>query len=73
MLSLQRKQSEVQPSAKETKLRWNVLFKDLSFFGSLSLAHLIVWRVLRRRRKERAVRLKRITLVEDTTMKRMNV
>jgi hypothetical protein len=65
MLSLQRKQSEVQPSTRETKLRWNVLFKDLSSFGSLSLAQLIVWRVLRRRRKERTARLKRIKLVRD--------
>ncbi len=53
MLGLQRKQSEVKPSPKDSKLRWNVLFKDLSFLGSLSVAHLIVWRVLRRRRKER--------------------
>jgi hypothetical protein len=63
MLNLQRKQSEAKPSSKQFKLRWNVLFKDLSFLVSLSLAHLIVWRVLRRRGKERAARLKRLKLV----------
>ncbi len=37
--------------------------KDLSLFGSLCLARFIVWRSLRRRRKERAYRLERLRLV----------
>ncbi len=64
MLSLERKQSEAKPSSREPKVRWDVLFKDLSFLGSLSLAHVKVWRVLRRRRRERAARLKHIKLVQ---------
>jgi len=69
MLSLQRKKSETKPASKQFKLDWNVVFKDLSFLGSVSLAHFMVRRVLRRRRKERAARLKRIRLVPDAQHK----
>jgi ribosomal protein L18E len=69
MLSLKRKRSETKPSSKQLRIDWIAFFKDLSFLGSLSLAHVIVWRVLRRRRKERAVRLKRIRLVHDAENK----
>jgi hypothetical protein len=66
MLSVKRKQSEATPGPRQFELRWDVLFKDLSFLGSLSIARFMVWRVLRRRLKERAARLKRIKLVHDS-------
>ncbi len=69
MLSPNRKRSETEPSSRKVKLDWIAFSKDLSFLGSLSLAHIMVWRVLRRRRKERAARLKRIRLVEDVKHK----
>jgi hypothetical protein len=72
MLSLKQKQSGTRPWSRQSEFRWNVLFEDLSFLGSLYFAHFIVWRVLCRRRKERAIRLKRIKLVQGAkTMKRM--
>lgn len=72
MLSRKEKQFEVTPSPARSKLRWKVLLKDLSFLGSVSLAQLMVWRVLRRLRRERGARLKRIRLVPDATVKRIN-
>ncbi len=65
MLSPKEKQVEPTPSPARTKLRWKVLLKDLSFLGSVSLAQIMVWRVLGRLRRERAARLKRIKLVPD--------
>jgi hypothetical protein len=64
MLSLELQQSNPKRSSQQTKLRWDVLFSDLSLFFSLCIARLIVWRVLRRHRVERAARLKRIRLVQ---------
>ena len=40
-----------------------VLCKDLSLLASLMIARLIVWRILRARRKERAARLKNLKLI----------
>ncbi|HEX9424196.1 MAG TPA: hypothetical protein VF899_13205 [Pyrinomonadaceae bacterium] len=65
MLTPKEKQVDATTSPARFKLRWIVLLKDLSFFGSVSLAQLMVWRVLRRLRHERAARLKRIKLVPD--------
>jgi hypothetical protein len=65
MLSRKEKQIEATPLPGGSKLRWKVLWKDLSFLGLVSLAQLMVWRVLRRQRIERATRLKRIRLAPD--------
>ncbi len=67
MLSLKREQSGTKPLSRQLKLRWNVLFKDLSLFGSLCIARLLVRGALRRQRKERAARLKRIKIVQDAS------
>jgi hypothetical protein len=65
VLSLELEHSKPQPSARPLKLRLDVLFKDLSLLASLWMAQLIVRGTLRRRRKERASRLKRIKLVQE--------
>jgi hypothetical protein len=70
MLSPKEKQVEPMPSPARTKLRWKVLLKDLSFLGSVSLAQLMVWRVLGRLRRERSTRLKRIRLVPEANGER---
>jgi hypothetical protein len=49
-----------------------ILLEDLSLLGSLYLAQFIVWRILRRRRKERAARLKRIKLVQGASHKTLS-
>jgi hypothetical protein len=41
-----------------------IMMNDLGLLGSLYLAHFIVWRTLRTKRKERAVRLKNLRLIE---------
>jgi hypothetical protein len=43
-----------------------ILLGDLHLLASLYIAQFIVWRILRRRRKERAARLKLIKLVQDS-------
>jgi hypothetical protein len=58
---------EGKPPRGKFKIRWDVIFKDLSLFVSLCIARLMVWRVLRRHRKERAHRLKKIKLVQEKT------
>jgi len=65
MLSPKEKQVEATRSPARSKPRWKVLLKDLSFLGSVSVAQLTVWRVLRRRRSEHTARLKRIKLAPD--------
>lgn len=44
-----------------------ILLEDLGLLASLWIAQFIVWRILRRRRKEREVRLKRIKLVHGAS------
>lgn len=44
--------------------RINNVFKDLSLLGSLYLAHFIVWRTLRTKRKEREARLRNLRLIK---------
>ncbi|HEV7683880.1 MAG TPA: hypothetical protein VGO68_17250 [Pyrinomonadaceae bacterium] len=42
-----------KPGATNIALRWDVLLKDLSLLASLWMAWLIIWKTLRRERKER--------------------
>jgi len=70
-VSLKREHSDQQPASRRPKLRWDLLFKDLSFLISVCTAWLMVSRELRRRRKERAMRLKQIKLVQSDEMKRL--
>lgn len=59
---------ELECPSPPFRLRWNAVLKDLRLFASLWLAWLMVWKELRRERKERAARLKRIRIVrEDLT------
>jgi hypothetical protein len=44
-----------------------MMFKDLKLFSSLCIAQFIVWRTLRRNRKEREFRLKRLKLVHKAS------
>ena len=44
-------------------LRWSALPGDLALFLWVSLARLIIWRVLRARRRERKARLRTLHLV----------
>jgi len=59
-------------SDQQRKLRWDLLFKDLSLLISVCTAWLMVSRELRRRRKERAMRLKHIKLVQSVELKRLS-
>ena len=43
------------------------MLKDFKLFSSVCIAQFIVWRTLRRNRKEREFRLKRLTLVHSAT------
>ena len=65
MLAL-KKQSETETLPGKNKLRWDVLWEDFSVFISLWIARAIIWRILRRRRKDRAARLKRLHLVKNS-------
>lgn len=58
VLTLAQKQPESATPPRKGRLNWDALLADLSFFVSLMLGRLIVWRVLRARRRERAARLK---------------
>jgi hypothetical protein len=53
VLKLKEARQQAMPPRK-IKLRWALLLSDLSLFMSLTLARLIVWLTLRRRRRERA-------------------
>jgi hypothetical protein len=44
-----------------------MMLKDLKLFSSLCIAQFIVWRTLRRNRKEREFRLKRLKLVHKAS------
>ena len=68
-VSLKREQSDQQPALRRPKLRWDLLFNDLSLLISVCIAWLMVSRELRRRRKERAMRLKQIKLVQSVEIK----
>lgn len=63
MLAL--KQNQFQPEAAQVKvkLRWDVLFGDLSLLFSITVARFIVWLTLRRHSHERAARRQRFRLV----------
>jgi hypothetical protein len=61
-----------QPASRRPKLRWDLLFKDLSLLISVCTAWLMVSRELRRRRKERALRLKQIKLVQSVQLKKLS-
>jgi hypothetical protein len=52
-------------AATPSALRWNVLLKDLSLLASLWMAWLIVWKTVRRERKQRRARLEKIHLVPN--------
>ncbi len=54
----------VRQSLKQTTA---TMLKDLKLFSSVCIAQFIVWRTLRRNRKEREFRLKRLTLVHSAT------
>jgi len=58
-------------SLKKSKRGMVIFFGDLPLIASLYLAHFIVWRTLRRRRRERAARLKLIHLVPQVAPKTM--
>ncbi len=62
MQNIERDQSIPERSTRQPNLRWDVLLNDLSLFASLCMAQAIVVRTLRRRRQERAERLKYIKL-----------
>ena len=64
MLALVRNHLEILPAPRKVKLRWEVVFKDLILLFSLWVARLLVWRVLRRERKERELRRKRLNLID---------
>jgi len=71
-VSRKREHSDQQPAWQRSKLRWDLLFKDLSLLISVCTAWLMVSCELRRRRKERAMRLKQIKLVQSDEMKRLS-
>jgi hypothetical protein len=71
-VSFKREHSDQQPASRRPKLRWDLLFKDLSLLISVCTAWLMVSRELRRRRKERAMRLKQIKLVQNYEMKSLS-
>jgi hypothetical protein len=71
-VSFKREHLDQQPASRRPKLRWDLLFKDLSLLISVCTAWLMVSRELRRRRKERAMRLKQIKLVQSDEMKRLS-
>jgi hypothetical protein len=48
---------------KSLRQTMETLLQDLKLFGSLCVAQFIVWRTLRRQRKEREFRLRRLALV----------
>ena len=52
----------MQMKQKTWKETAEIFLKDLSLFGSLCLARIIVWRALRRERKERAIRVAQLRL-----------
>ena len=68
-VSFKREHSDQQPATRRPKLRWDLLFKDLSLLISVCMAWLMVSRELRRLRKERAMRLKQIKLVQSVEIK----
>jgi len=43
------------------------MLQDLKLFSSLCIAQFIVWRTLRRQRKDREFRLKQLALVRPTS------
>ena len=65
MLADVKNQSTPEAPARKHRLRWTALIKDLGLLMSLGLARLMVWRYLRRRRQERAARLKMFTLISN--------
>jgi hypothetical protein len=71
-VSFKREHSDQPPGSRRPKLRWDLLFKDLSLLISVCTAWLMVARELRRRRKERAMRLKQIKLVQNYEMKSLS-
>jgi len=71
-MSFKREHSDRQCTSRRPKLRWDLLFKDLSLLISVCTAWLMVSRELRRRRKERAMRLKQIKLVQNYEMKSLS-
>jgi hypothetical protein len=70
-VNCKREHSDQQPASRRPKLRWDLLFKDLSLLFSVCTAWLMVSRELRRR-KERAMRLKQIKLVQNYEMKSLS-
>lgn len=54
----------IQKNLRQTT---QTMLRDLKLFSSLCIARLMVWRTLRRQRKDRELRLKRLTLVHPTS------
>jgi len=71
-VSFKREHSDQQPASRRPKQRWDLLFKDLSLLISVCTAWLMVSRELRRRRKERTMRLKQIKLVQNYEIKSLS-
>jgi len=71
-VSFNREHSDQQPASRRPKVRWDLLVQDLSLLVSVCTARLMVLRELRRRRKERAMRLKQIKLVQNYEMKTLS-
>jgi hypothetical protein len=58
-----RRSPESGTTSKKAGFRLDILLADLNLFMSLWLARLIIKRVLRTRRKERATRLRNLRLI----------
>lgn len=63
MMLEKRKLTEANPPTVQSKLRWNVVLKDLSLLAYVALAHFIVWRTLRRRDWENSARRRQFKLL----------
>jgi hypothetical protein len=57
---------KMKPHALSRKSMTSIVVQDLSFFVSFGMARLIVWRVIRRERRERAERRKLLKIVGET-------
>ena len=63
MSAIRQKPLNPEASQRKLRLRWNVLLGDLSLLISLTVARLIIWRIIRARQKERALRLRNLRVI----------
>jgi hypothetical protein len=63
MSAIRQKQLNPEASQRRLRLRWNVLLGDLSLLISLTVARLIIWRIIRARQRERALRLRNLRVI----------